>query len=109
MSYYEHIDDFEGIVPLDNAMPADVKRLISHTSHNYLTRYYFYSPSTCKFYRYYLGEKSGYELSHNRLNKNGIAYHFIPDEDEHKRDTISVSDRFKSRVQHMNKLILPKI
>ena len=113
MSYYQHIDDFEGIVPKDNAMPSDVKRIISHCNHNYLTRYYFFSPSQIKIYRYY---KNGYayELIKTRFQKS-YKVCLIPDEDDgtprtpNIRDLIYVSDRFMKRIENMNKLILPKL
>ena len=109
MSYYQHIDDFEGIVPKDNAMPSDVKRLISNCNHNYLNRLYFFSPSQMRFYRYYT-DGNAY-IVYNR----GISYYFIPDEDDgtprtpNIRDLIYVSDRFMKRIENMNKLILPKL
>ena len=109
MSYYQHIDDFEGIVPKDNAMPADVKRLISHCNHNYLHRYYFFSRSQLTFYRYYT------DGSASRGYNRGINFYFIPDEDDgtprtpNIRDAINITDRFLQRIENMNKLILPTL
>ncbi len=115
MSYYQHINDFEGIVPVDNVMPADVKRLISHTKNNYHKRYYFFSPSQRTFYRYYPSGTSGYAyFVYHRAVKKGVIFTFIPDEDDgtsntpQYRDLIYVSDRFIKRIEHMDKLVLPK-
>ena len=115
MSYYQHIDDFEGIVPKDNVMPSDVKRLISHCNHNYLTRYYFFSPSQRKFYRYYTSYNGyAYELALIQCKKSH-KFTLIPDEDDgtsrtpNIRDSISPTDRFIQRIENMNKLILPKL
>ena len=113
MSYYQHIDDFEGVVPKDNAMPADVKRLISHCNYNYLNRLYFFSPSRRTFYRYYTDGHA--YIVYNRPNHKSYVYQFIPDDDngthrnQHYRDCITVSDRFIQRIENMNKLILPKL
>ena len=113
MSYYQHIDDFDGIIPVDNAMPADVKRMISHCNHNYLKRYYFFSPSQRTFYRYYPNDKYAYELTTTRFQKYTKCC-VIPDEDNgtsktpNIRDSIYLSNRFMQRIEHMNKLILPK-
>ena len=107
MSYYQHIDDFEGIVPKDNAMPADVKRLISHSKYNYHYRIYFFSPSRRTFYTYY-SDGSAY-IVYNRKVNNTLRFTFIPDEGRKYRDCITVSDRFMQRIENMNKLILPKL
>ena len=113
MSYYQHINDFDGITPLDNAMPADVKRLISHSKYNYQTHYYFFSPSQRTFYRYY---KDGYAYKVYSMSfHKGLRFTFIPDEDDgtsktpNIRDTIYLSNRFMQRIEHMNKLILPNL
>ena len=114
MSYYQHIDDFDGIIPVDNAMPADVKRLISHCKHNYLTRYYFFSPSQRKFYRYWCKDCYGYELNTIQNRKSPIVQ-LLPDENDGTKNTpniidkITISNRFMQRVEHMNKLILPNL
>ena len=114
MSYYQHIDDFDGIIPVDNAMPADVKRLISHCNHNYLTRYYFFSPSTRTFYRYYCKDCYAYELVNYQMGKSAMVK-LIPDEDDGTTntpkilDSIYISQRFMQRIANMNKLILPKL
>ena len=107
MSYYQHIDDFEGIVPKDNAMPSDVKRLISHSKYNYHNRHYFFSPSRRTFYIYY-PDGHAYTV-YNRPANNGLSFTFIPDEGRKLRDCIYVSDRFMQRIENMNKLILPKL
>ena len=52
-NYYEHINDFDGIIPKPEKMPADVKRIISHCDFTYNRRYYFFSPSNKQLYRYY--------------------------------------------------------
>ena len=122
MSYYQHIDDFDGVVPLDNAMPSDVKRLISHCNHNYHKRYYFFSPSQRAFYRYYRDATSAYQLATKQHQKYPVVQ-LIPDEDErckasrdfvvgtaktpNIRDSICISNRFIQRIENMNKLILP--
>ena len=107
MSYYQHIDDFDGVVPIDNAMPSDVKRLLSHCNHNYHKRYYFFSPSQRKFYRYY---EDGYAYTvYNMPFNKGLKFTFIPDENDKLRDSIYLSNRFMQRIEHMNKLILPKL
>ena len=112
MSYYQHIDDFDGVVPLDNAMPSDVKRLISHCNHNYHKRYYFFSPSQRAFYRYYRNETTAYQLATKQHQKYPVVQ-LIPDEDDgtaktpNIRDSICISNRFIQRIENMNKLILP--
>ena len=113
INYYEHINDFEGIEPVADAMPADVKRLISHTKHTYHERFYFFSPSEKTFYRYYEQFKHAYPVCSNAINKKSERYQFIPDADDgtpntpNIRDNIYLSDRFMKRVEKMNKLILP--
>ena len=51
-NYYDNISDFDGIEPVANTIPGDIKRLISHCSHNYYDRCYFFCPSEKQFYRY---------------------------------------------------------
>ena len=116
-NYYEHINDFEGIEPVPNAMPPDVKRLISHTKHTYNDRFYFFSPSDKSFYRYYEQYKHAVPVCSNQPFKKSTSerYQFIPDADDgtpntpNIRDNIVVSDRFMKRVENMNKLILPSM
>ena len=105
MSYYLHIDDFDGVVTLDNAMSSDVKRLISHSKYNYRYRHYFFSPSQRAFYIYYK-DGNAYTV-YNRKANNSLIFTFIPDEGRKLRDCITVSDRFMKRIENMNKLILP--
>ena len=112
MSYYQHIDDFEGFVPKDNVMPSDVKRLISHCNHTFYKRYYFFSPSQMKFYRYYTDYHYTYELSMSgKFNKVNL----LPDTNkgvgptQKIHDAINITDRFIQRIENMNKLILPKL
>ena len=52
-NYYDHIDDFEGVKPLENEMPRDVKRLIYHCRHTYHNCLYFFRASEKQFYRYF--------------------------------------------------------
>ena len=112
MSYYQHIDDFDGVVPIDNAMPSDVKRLISHCNHNYHKRYYFFSPSQRAFYRYY--SNYAYQLATKQQHKCTYV-NVIPDEDDgtsktpNIRDAICISNRFMQLIEHMNKLVLPNL
>ena len=118
--YYEHFNDFDGLTPSANIMPSDVKRLISHTKHEYKTRYYFFSPSERILYRYYDsndGNDHAYKLYGNYIGKNNktIRYQIIPDSDDGTnktdtvRDSLFVSDRFIKRIENMNKLILPSL
>ena len=114
MSYYLHIDDFDGIVPVDNAMPKDVKRLISHCNHNYHKRYYFFSPSQMAFYRYHHYDKIAVQLSICQNNKC-YKVNLLPDENkgtgitQNIHDSICISNRFLKRIENMNKLILPSL
>ena len=112
MSYYQHIEDFEGVVPKDNIMPSDVKRLISHCNHTFHKRYYFFSPSMKTFYRCYID--SVMPLSDYRFQKY-TKVNLLPDENKGTgptqkiHDSIYLSDRFMQRIENMNKLILPKL
>lgn len=118
MSYYENINDFEGLVPKDGAMPKDFKRLIEHTRYDYYTRYYFFSPSMRCFYRYYKCKNPendySWELSGYQVGKS-FKYNFIPDcEDgtpktDTYHDSICVCERFLKRTANMKKLILPSL
>ena len=112
-NYYQHINDFEDIVPIDNVMPADVKQLISHCNHTFHKRFYFFSPSEKKFYRYYPDEQQSKELP-SRFKTNSIspAYRLTPDisfkSGKKIRDDIIISKHFIKRIEQMNKLILSK-
>ncbi len=112
-NYYQHINDFEDIVPIDNAMPVDVKQLISHCNHTFHKRFYFFSPSEKKFYRYYPDEQQSKEL-YSKLRTNGIspAYRLTPDisfkSGKKIRDDIIISKHFIKRIEQMNKLIISK-
>ena len=114
MSFYLHSNDFDGIIPVDNAMPSDVKRLISHCNHNYHKRYYFFSPSQRAFYRYHHYDKIAVRLSTSRCNKC-YKVNLLPDENkgtgitQNIHDAITISDRFMKRIENMNKLILPNL
>ena len=112
MSYYLHIDDFDGIVPVVNVMPKDVKRLITHCKHNYRKRYYFFSPSQMAFYRYHHNDEIVIPLAIHQNKKCSIV-NLLPDENEgtgitqNIHDSICISNRFLQRIANMNKLILP--
>ena len=112
-SYYKFINDFEGIEPPADIMPADVKRLISHSKHTFQKRYYFFSTSEKKFYRYFDDDKSVKELEGRIRNKNekSLTYRLAPDisygNKYRIRDYIIISKPFMKRIEQMNKLILP--
>ena len=112
-TYYEHINDFEGIEPPADIMPADVKRLISHGKHTYQKRFYFFSPSEKKFYRYFDNDKTIKELEGRIRNQKEKSFtcRLTPDisygNKYHIRDYIIISKPFIKRIEQMNKLILP--
>lgn len=115
VNYYEHIEDFDGVTPKPDKMPADVKRIISHCSFTYNRRYYFFSPSRKQIYRYYTDIDFAVLLESRKTSKTSFRYLLIPDIDDgtpntpNKRDSINISDRFIKRIEGMNKLVLPKL
>ena len=114
--YYIHFDDFGDIEipPKPELMPKDVKRLFKHNAHTFNTRYYFFSESTKKFYRYYQSY-GGYinEVYSRKQTKNSSdTFYLISDEDDGTPNTptrrilISASKQYINKIKHMNKIEL---
>ena len=110
--YYDNADDFDGVEPADYVMPYDVKRLMKHGKHTYKKRFYFYSPSERRFYRYFDDEQRVVELKGKVMNEKtqSMRYHFIPDISysvgEKISDCIWLSRFFMKRVESMKSLDL---
>ena len=105
--YYDNADSFDGIEPADYVMPYDVKRLIKHNRHTYHKRFYFYSQSERRFYRYFDDEQRAVVMKGKVMNERtqSIRYRFIPDISysvgENIRDEILLSKFFMKRVESM--------
>ena len=105
--YYDNTNEFEGVEPADYVMPCDVKRLIKHNRHTFMKRFYFYSPSERKFYRYFDDEQRAVVLNGKVMNERtqSIRYRFIPDISysvgDKIRDEILLSRFFMKRVEGM--------
>ena len=105
--YYDNANDFEGIEPVAYVMPYDVKRLIKHNRHTFMKRFYFYSPSERKFYRYFDDEQRAVVMKGKVMNEKtqSIRYHFIPDISysvgDKVRDKILLSRFYMKRVEGM--------
>ena len=105
--YYENANDFDGIEPADYVMPYDVKRLISHCGHTFHKRFYFFSPSERRFYKYNANKKTAKVKKCKALgNRPSPRYRFSTDDD--KDDEITVSKHFMKRIEGMKSLILKR-
>ena len=105
--YYDNANEFEGVEPIDYVMPYDVKRLIKHNRHTFMKRFYFYSPSERKFYRYFDDEQRAVVMKGKVKNERtqSIRYRFIPDISysvgDRIIDDILLSRFFMKRVEGM--------
>ena len=107
-SYYDHVNDFNGLKPADYVMPYDVKRLIEHCGHTYNDRFYFYSPSERRFYRYNdVKQKAVVMKANSKHDPISPRYRFVADDDF--RDSIIVSKLFMKRVEGMKSLKLERV
>ena len=110
--YYDNANEFEGVEPIDYVMPYDVKRLMKHGKHTYRKRFYFYSPSERRFYRYFDDEQRAVVMKGKVMNEKtqSIRYHFIPDISysvgDKVRDKILLSKHFMKRVEGMKRIDL---
>ena len=110
--YYDNANEFEGVEPIDYVMPYDVKRLIKHNRHTFMKRYYFYSPSERRFYRYFDDEQRAVVMNGRVMNERtlSIRYRFIPDISysvgDNIRDEILLSRFFMKRVEGMKQIDL---
>ena len=107
-SYYENANDFNGLKPVDYVMTYDVKRLIEHCGHTFNDRFYFYSPSERRFYRYNdVKQKAVVMKANSKHDPISPRYRFVADDDF--RDSIIVSKLFMKRVEIMKSLILKRV
>ena len=110
--YYDNANDFDGVEPADYVMPYDVKRLMKHNKYTFHKRFYFYSPSERRFYRYFDNEQRAVVMNGKVMNERtqSIRYRFIPDisysAGEKIRDEILLSRLFMKRVEGMKSLDL---
>ena len=105
--YYENANDFEGVEVADYVMPYDVLRLISHCEHTFHKRFYFYSPSERRFYKYNNNKKTAKVKKCKAIgNRPSPRYRFSTDDD--KDDEITVSKHFMKRIEGMKSLILKR-
>ena len=106
--YYDHVNDFNGLKPVDYVMPYDVKRLIEHCGHTFNNRFYFYSPSERRFYRYNdVKQKAVVMKANSKHDPIAPRYRFVADDDF--RDSIIISKLFMKRVETLKSLILKRV